>query len=66
MKGNSAEETHSERRIIAAAKALFHKQDVRSTHVDEILEAAEVSSKQFRHCFRTRYKFAGKVCRRRL
>ena len=61
MKDNSAEETHSQRRIIAAAKDLFHQQGVRTTHVDEIAQAAGVSRSEFYRSYRSKHKLAQEV-----
>jgi TetR/AcrR family transcriptional regulator, transcriptional repressor for nem operon len=61
MKDNSAEHTHSKRRIIAAAKDLFHQRGVRATHVDEIVEASGVSRREFSRSFRSKQKLAKEV-----
>jgi len=61
MKDNSAEETHSKRRIIAAAKDLFHQQGVRASQVDEIVEASGVSRREFNRSFRSKQKLAKEV-----
>ncbi len=61
MKDNFAEDTHSKRRIIAAAKDLFHQQGVRATHVDEIVQASRVSRREFNRSFRSKQKLAKEV-----
>ena len=61
MKDNSAEDTHSKRRIIAAAKDLFHQQGVDATHVDEIAQAAGISPREFHRSFRNKHKLAQEV-----
>ena len=61
MKDNSGEDTHSKRRIIAAAKELFHQQGVRATHVDEIVQASRVSRREFNRSFRSKQKLAKEV-----
>ena len=61
MKANSAEDIHSKRRIIAVAKDLFHQQGVRATHVDEIVQAAGVSRREFTRSFRSKQKLAKEV-----
>lgn len=61
MKDNSAEVTHSKRRIIAAAKDLFHQQGVRATLVEEIVQASGVSRREFHHSFRSKQKLAREV-----
>jgi TetR/AcrR family transcriptional regulator, transcriptional repressor for nem operon len=61
MKDNSAEETHSKRRIIAAAKDLFHQQGVRATHVNEIVQVSGFSRRAFNRSFRSKQKLAREV-----
>jgi TetR/AcrR family transcriptional regulator, transcriptional repressor for nem operon len=61
MKDNSAEETCSQRPIIAAAKDLFHQQGVRATHVDQVVQAAGVSPREFHHSFRNKHKLVQEV-----
>ena len=61
MKDHSAEDTDSKRRIIAAAKDLFHQQGVRATHVDEIVRASGVSRREFNRSFRSKQKLAKEV-----
>jgi AcrR family transcriptional regulator len=61
MKDNSAEDTQSKRRIIAAAKDLFHQQGVRATHVHEIVQASGVSRREFNRSFRSKRKLAKEV-----
>ena len=61
MKDDSAEHTHSKRRIIAAAKDLFHQQGVRATNVDEIVQDSGVSRIEFNRSFRSKQKLAKEV-----
>jgi TetR/AcrR family transcriptional regulator, transcriptional repressor for nem operon len=61
MKDNSTAGSHSKRRIIAAAKDLFHQQGVRATQVDEILQASGVSRREFNRSFRSKQKLAKEV-----
>jgi TetR/AcrR family transcriptional repressor of nem operon len=61
MKDSSTEASHSRRRIIAAAKDLFHQQGVRATQVDEIVQASGVSRREFNRSFRSKQKLAKEV-----
>ena len=49
QKGNS-----TRARIIESARELFHKQGVRATSVDQILEASKTGKSQFYHYFKSK------------
>lgn len=61
MKDNSAKETHWQGRIVAAAKDLFHKQGVRATNVDDIVQSLGISRREFYRSFRTKQRLAKEV-----
>lgn len=48
-------------RIVAAAKELFHQRGVHATRVDEIVQAARVSRKEFDRSFRSKRQLAREV-----
>lgn len=54
MKARSAAGAETRLRIIRAAADLFHKQGVRATSPDQVIEASETGKGQFYHYFRSK------------
>jgi TetR/AcrR family transcriptional regulator, transcriptional repressor for nem operon len=54
MKASSAKGTETKLRIMRAAADLFHKQGVRATSPDEIIEASATGKGQFYHYFKNK------------
>ena len=54
MKRQYATGTETKRRVIRAAADLFHKQGVRATSPDQVIEASGIGKGQFYHYFKSK------------